>query len=170
MFSAPRPEDAGEWFDFLVAQQVTAYAGIVPDDFADRQRSRREEWVPDLAARFADPGTAHRLVARADGRIVGAASVVDGPQDWEVSLGLVPAPEARQLDRLYLDPAFQGRGLGTAMLSEVDDGRDLYLWLVSGNAGAHRFYLRRGFVDLDESHPAGSSWGGVAMHRMVRRH
>lgn len=170
MISAPLPEDAGEWFDFLVAQQVIAYAGIVPADFGQRQLSRRDVWVPELADNFKAPGTARRVVARHGGRIVGVASVVDAPQDWEVSLGLVPAPCARQLDRLYLAPAFQGRGLGTEMLTRVDDGQDLYLWLVSGNAPAHQFYLRRDFVDLAESHPAGSSWGEVAMHRMVRRH
>ncbi|MBB1513773.1 hypothetical protein H5399_14345 [Tessaracoccus sp. MC1627] len=33
---------------------------------------------------------------------------------------------------------------------------------------AQRFYARCGFHDLDESFDASPSWGGVAMHRMLR--
>lgn len=167
--NAPSPASAGEWFDFLVARQVAAYAGVVPSDFADRQNAHRHERVRQLAAEFADPGSARRLVARAAGRIVGVVSVTDGPLEWEESLGLVPPPARRQLDRLYIHPDFQGAGLGTRMLEAVDDGGELYLWLISSNTDAQRFYRRRGFVALDESHRAGASWGGVAMHRMLRR-
>lgn len=169
VIAPPQPEDAGDWFDFLVAQQAEAYRGIVPDDFADRQRLQRDERVQELRERFAAPGTGRRLAAKVAGRIVGVVSVVDAPMGWETALGFVPAPEPRQLDRLYLHPEFRNRGLGSALLDAVDDGRDLYLWLVSANRAAQRFYRRHGFVDLDESHRAGQSWGGVAMHRMVRR-
>ena len=92
----------------------------------------------------------------------------DAPQDWEIGAGFTPAPAARQLERLYLRPDQHGTGLAAAMFADVDDGRALYLWLIDGNARAQRFYRRLGFVDLDERHLAGSSWGGTPMHRMVR--
>lgn len=167
--TSPTPDDAGAWFDFIVDQQAATYAGIVPDDFADRQRELRPTWVPELAAAFAEPGNARRVVAKVDGVIVGLASVNDAPAQWEVNAGLVPAPAARELERLYLAAEYHGMGLGSMLLSAVDDGSDLYLWLIDGNAQAQRFYHRRGFVDLPEAFDTSDSWGGVLMHRMVRR-
>ena len=43
-----------------------------------------------------------------------------------------------------------------------------YLWIIDGNERAHRFYVKHGFVDFGESVPAGQTWGGTPMHRMVR--
>ena len=169
LLRAPQPSDAEAWFDFLVAQQAKAYAGIVPADFATGQdRKYRDAWVPELAAAFASPGTARRVVAELNGAIVGIASILDGPQDWEIAVGLVPSPAGRELERLYLDPSQHGTGLAKAMFTAVDEGEDLYLWLIDGNERAHRFYLRLGFTDVDEQHAAGNDWGGVGMHRMAR--
>ncbi len=164
----PVPADAPEWFDFVVEQQSRAYRGIVRPDFAEVQRGFRESWVAELAVSFADPGTSRRLIARHDGQVVGVVSVVDAPSEWEIGEGYVPAPAPRCLDRLYLHPAFQGRGLGSKLLDSVDDGGDLYLWLIDRNCSAQEFYRRRGFVDEPERFATGESWGNVAMHRMIR--
>lgn len=168
MLTTPTPADAEAWFDFLIAQQAATYAGTVPDDFADRQRAYRDSWVPELAERFANPGTTRALVAKVAKRIVGIASISNAPAQWEVDLGLTPAPASRQLDRLYVAPEYHGTGLADALFTNVDDGRPMYLWLIDANERAHRFYTRRGFVDLDEQFEAGPSWGGVPMHRMLR--
>ena len=165
---APRPEDAESWFDFLIAQQVRAYAGIVPADFASRQSTFKAEWLEELAKKFADPGTATRLIAEVDGALVAIASVTDGPASWEVHEGYVPSPAGRILSRLYLAPSVQGTGLASAMFEAVDDGSDLYLWIIDGNIRGQRFYRRRGFEDLPERFQAGDSWGQVPMHRMAR--
>ncbi len=164
----PTPDDAGAWFDFLIAQQAIAYAGIVPDDFIERQQAERADWLKGLELKFSAPGTARRLVAESEGRLVGVASVVDGPADWEVSLGYVPSPAPRELSRLYVAPEFHGTGLAAELFDRLDDGTDLYLWLIDGNERAHRFYRSRGFVDLAENFQAGDSWGNVGMHRMAR--
>lgn len=165
----PVPEDAPEWFDFVVEQQTRTYCGIVRPDFADVQREFRDTWVPQLAADFAKPNTAQRLIVRHEGKIVGVASVEDAPCDWEHQAGFISAPASRCLDRLYLHPEVRGKGLGTKLLAELDDGRDLYLWLVDGNNDAQRFYRNRGFVDESETFLTGESWGNVTMHRMIRR-
>ena len=149
--SAPEPSDAQAWFDFLVDQQATTYDGIVRPDFADVQRQFADEWVPELAESFANPGSDAYRVAKVDGELVGIAAVVDGPQDWEHDAGFVPSPADRELARLYVSPAHHGTGLAQELLDAVDDGRDLYLWLIDGNDRAHRFYQRRGFVDLPET-------------------
>ncbi|MDO5677594.1 MAG: GNAT family N-acetyltransferase [Propionibacteriaceae bacterium] len=168
MLTTPKPADAAAWFDFLVAQQAATYAGTVPEDFADRQRTYRDTWVPELEERFAQPGTSRALVAKVKGEIVGIASITDAPASWELEYGLVPAPATRQLDRLYVAPEFHGTGLADALFANVDDGRPTYLWLINDNERARRFYARRGFTDLAETFSAGPSWGGVDMHRMLR--
>lgn len=54
-----------------------------------------------------------------------------------------------ELDDLYLYPAFQGRGIGTAVLQKViaDTAPDgLFLYVFIKNTGAVRLYERMGFV------------------------
>ena len=165
----PEPADAPEWFDFIIEQQAHTYSGVVRPDFAEVQHGFREDWVPGLAASFADPGTARRLIARQDGRVVAAASIVDAPSDWEIELELVPTPTPRCLDRLHLHPDVQGRGLGSRLLDGIDAIGNLYLWLTDANTSAQAFYRRRGFVDEPRQFNTGESWGNVATHRMVRR-
>lgn len=168
VLTTPKPEDAEGWFDFVVTQQLATYTGIIPADFAERQHHYREEWVQELATRFDSPGSSRALIGKVGDEIVGLASVTDAPAEWEVQYGLTPAPAIRQLDRLYVAPELHGTGLADALFSSVDDGCPMYLWLIDGNERAQRFYRRRGFSDLDESFAAGSSWGGVPMHRMLR--
>ncbi|MCV9935737.1 GNAT family N-acetyltransferase [Boseaceae bacterium BT-24-1] len=54
------------------------------------------------------------------------------------------------IDQLYVLPAYQGRGLGSALL-EIAQGRcpELTLWTFQRNAIARRFYERRGFVETE---------------------
>ncbi|WP_262271612.1 GNAT family N-acetyltransferase [Microvirga yunnanensis] len=50
------------------------------------------------------------------------------------------------LDHLYVDPAWHGRGVGSALLSCARDRRcELNLWTFQANAQARRFYESRGF-------------------------
>ncbi|QUW18837.1 GNAT family N-acetyltransferase [Agrococcus sp. Marseille-Q4369] len=83
-------------------------------------------------------------------------------------LGL-PSPADRELDRLYVAAEMHGTGLGAALFDAVVDERPHYLWLIDGNARAARFYERRGFEHLDEQVSTGPTWGGIPMHRMLRR-
>ena len=141
-------------------------AGIRTDEQISDLQYGKQLLEIRLADQIADP--ARRLVAESEGRLVGVASVVDGPADWEVSLGYVPSPTPRELSRLYVAPEFHGTGLAAELFDRLDDGTDLYLWLIDGNERAHRFYRSRGFVDLAENFQAGDSWGNVGMHRMAR--
>ena len=55
------------------------------------------------------------------------------------------------LHHLYVDPGFQGRGIGAALLARVvaalPDGFDL--WTFQANAGARRFYDRHGLTCVE---------------------
>lgn len=78
--------------------------------------------------------------------------VVPGQETWvAVADGSVVAMMVREgndLDQLYVDPAWQGRGIG-GRLVDVAKGRapsGLTLWTFQVNEAARRFYERHGFV------------------------
>ena len=52
-----------------------------------------------------------------------------------------------ELSHIYVDPDFQGQGLGTRMLDHAKTLRPdrLELWVFQKNEGARRFYDRHGF-------------------------
>lgn len=100
---------------------------------------RIDRWHPDRArARFRaafTPGET-RLVLVDDG-LAGCVA-------------LKPTGEALELDQFYLDPAFQGSGLGTsvlrALLAEADGlGKPVVLTVVE-QSDAIRLYERHGFA------------------------
>jgi GNAT superfamily N-acetyltransferase len=51
------------------------------------------------------------------------------------------------LEKLYVDPPEQGRGIGTVLLDKAKELRpgSLHLWVFQKNEGARRFYERHGF-------------------------
>jgi GNAT superfamily N-acetyltransferase len=53
---------------------------------------------------------------------------------------------ATRLDHLYVDPAWQGRGLGVELLARVKAAlpHGFDLWTFQANTGARRFYERHG--------------------------
>lgn len=62
------------------------------------------------------------------------------------------------LDDLYVDPAHQGAGVGTALLdlvkARVPDG--FGLWVFETNLDARAFYARRGLVELEHTDGSGN--------------
>lgn len=112
-----------------------ATEGIRPD----LAREALEHYGPAaFAQRLADPGRSFTLVER-DGHLLAFAEVV------------VDAPSA-ELVRLYVQPAFQGKRLGRALIAHTEaacraGGVDR-LWLTAweGNARALGFYRRQGFT------------------------
>ena len=70
-------------------------------------------------------------VVDVDGGVIGMLVIED---DW--------------VDQLYVDSAWTGRGVGTALLdvAKAQRPRGLQLWAFQSNTGARRFYERHGFV------------------------
>ena len=89
------------------------------------------------------------LLAECAGHLVGFSQVMDGMVDARV-----PAGDASELRRLYVQERFTGRGLGRDLLRQAEKaaaarGAEL-LWLTAweGNARALQFYPRCGYDDV----------------------
>jgi diamine N-acetyltransferase len=103
-----------------------------------------------VAAEIADPAMGVWLAER-DGAAVGYA--VAGPCH-------LPHPEVTpacgELQRIYVDKAAQGEGLGGRLMEialdwlERDGPRRLWIGVWSGNVGAQRLYERAGFRKVGE--------------------
>jgi GNAT superfamily N-acetyltransferase len=75
-------------------------------------------------------------VAEEDGRPVGFLALRRSRTNgWET------------LEKLYVDPAEQSKGVGTVLLDKAKELRPegLHLWVFQKNEGARRFYERHGF-------------------------
>ncbi|MDF1587405.1 GNAT family N-acetyltransferase [Marinimicrococcus flavescens] len=121
---------------------MPAITPFVPDDDAACRRlaaraalSSYGPPLPHARARFAedhplDPAEL-RLVARMDSRIAGFLEL-----------------NGSHIDNLLVDPAFQGRGIGTSLLRHVMVGAtsDLTLSVFTVNPAARRLYERHGFA------------------------
>ena len=99
-------------------------------------------------ALLADPAVTI-LVAECDGHLVGFSQVSNG-----VGHALAKEAAASELDRLYVQEPFTGRGVGRDLLRHAEKaaaarGADT-LWLTAweGNARALQFYPRRGYSTL----------------------
>jgi ribosomal protein S18 acetylase RimI-like enzyme len=58
-----------------------------------------------------------------------------------------------ELEQLYLDPAWRGRGLGDRFMALAKERRPdgLGLWTFQVNGAARRFYERHGFVETERT-------------------
>ena len=86
------------------------------------------------------------LIALKGDRLIGYAQICDMSLPVEGA-----APGSQQLNALYVDPAFHGKGVGKALLDavlvlpRVRDGNTLYLDVWEENRRALSFYQRNGF-------------------------
>ena len=99
--------------------------------FRDESFSFGTVQVLPLARQYLnDPDLLHRAWVYDDG-VVKGLTVVKGPE----------------IEKLYVEPAFQGRGIGAALLAYAVDALGArWLWALEKNEGALRFYARHGFT------------------------
>jgi ribosomal protein S18 acetylase RimI-like enzyme len=113
-----RPADGAEVSRvFVAARDQMTYLPRIDDE----HRPLLGSWFIERGAIF---------VAEEDGVVVGFSGIKDG-----------------ELTHLYVDPAAQNRGLGSALLehAKAESADGLFLWVFQKNEGARRFYERHGF-------------------------
>jgi GNAT superfamily N-acetyltransferase len=160
--------DAAAWSALHLRCLEETYRPLFGDAFADRQQAAAERTAGYDRALLADPAVRTLLAADDDGRPLGMVSAGPAPAAWEQRAG-VPGPVVpTQLFQLYTLAHTHGTGLGAALLEAALGAAEAYLWIMTGNARAERFYAQHGFRPLAESFPAGGPWAGQSMHRMVR--
>jgi putative acetyltransferase len=109
---------------FIRARNEMEYLPQVPDEaavpIAKRIREHEEVWL-----------------AEEDGQLLGFLGI-------EESTNLGGAPV---LEKLYVEPAEQNRGVGTVLLEKAKELRPegFFLWVFQKNDGARRLYERHGF-------------------------
>lgn len=119
---------------------ASAYRGILPDDFLDREMTaeRAKHWntrFDELAS-----GAGEVLIAIQDDRAIGFVCLVAPDENGSVLV-----------DNLHALPGAKGSGLGTAMLSVAAQwARDrgatsMYLYVLEPNVAAIGFYESRGW-------------------------
>lgn len=114
------------------------YEGIIP--------ARIQENF--LKAAYSDKMMKKRLkntiiyVSEVDGKVVGFANFTSGSKEGDVELAA-----------LYLFPAYQGKGIGTALLHESLDqlgSREVHLSVEKNNEIGTTFYKAKGFEVVSE--------------------
>lgn len=74
-----------------------------------------------------------------------------------------------ELEKLYVEPAFQGQGIGAQLLDHAASALGVnWLWALEKNTGALRFYARHGFLPTGErKYEEGTTEYVVKLRRMI---
>ena len=153
----PRPEDAEAIAEVQVLAWRESYAHVMPAEFlaALDVGERAQRWREGIAA---PQGDHSRLVATADGEVVGVAHA--GPSRDE------PADPPRELYAMYLAAAHHGSGVAQRLITAALGDSPASLWVLADNPRAQAFYSRNGFVADGRTSTHGPT--GAAEIRMVR--
>lgn len=137
------PRDAGAVADVHVRSWAATYPPLLPAPVAEFPTvdTRIEQWREWLA-----PGSSiTALVATREGGVAGFATIGASPDDDL-------AADVGEIAALYVDPAFQGTGVGRALTNTaiVELARNGFssvtLWVLAANARARGFYAAAGFA------------------------
>ncbi len=182
--SAVTHDDVEDVVRAHVALQHVAYAHIADGGHAAALWNSFDDRVTQLhdavdaagaaTASGREPDEVHHLARGERGAVVGVASAFRGVGDWERELfaeAWQPPRSAWCLDTLYVMPGLRGAGLGLRLMdAALPHRRGAYLWVISDNVDAIRFYERHGFHPDGFAGRSGPSWGDMDMLRMIRTH
>lgn len=145
---------------------LLAYAGIFSR--AEIEALVSESYAPPTLARFVEQAgraeTHFEVVTRSDERLVGFCVMGSGRTPAQRKFyHRFYSRMIGHLYRLYLDPAFTGKGVGHALMSRGEDflrERGIFrysCYVHRGNEIGKRFYLREGFRHVAEK-DRGDDW------------
>jgi len=131
-----QPNDIGHVSRIYARSWKAAYAGLVPQAYLDDLKEDR--WSPILAkSGFTS------LVLLDDGRYIGTSSFGSARDETLPGWG--------EIVSIYLMPQYYGQGYGEKLLDAVvsslaqEGYADIYLWVLSENRRARRFYEKHHF-------------------------
>ncbi|MDE3062338.1 MAG: GNAT family N-acetyltransferase [Acidobacteriota bacterium] len=158
------PRDALGLARVHVRSWQAAYRGLIADEYLDRLRAE------DRAARYdfshVDPLKPHTTVAIEGDKVCGFVTVGPARDAAMKNFG--------ELLALYVDPDRWKRGVGGALVRAgrerlMEQGyRNAYLWLLSGNLRAGRFYVRDRWI-RDGTQRMEVVWGVLLEEERFRR-
>ena len=145
-FRSAGPEDAGRIADLHADSWRRHYRGAYADAFLDGDlpADRRTVW----SARLAAPAGTHTVLAEQDGRLVGFVHVVlDADPVW-----------GSLVDNLHVVHDRKRGGIGTRLLThaaaaviEQSSTDAMFLWVLTQNTAAQRFYEASGAICVQTS-------------------
>jgi len=159
------PDEVASVAKAHIVMQAATYAPYAHGDFTAQLYDGLEERIPDMLK-------ADRVMVAKNpwGNIVAVGMAGEGPEWWEESddPSFVWPSVTRYLKTLFTMPGTHGSGLGSAMLEAVlPDGEAAYLWTMTENPRAIRFYEKHGFAP-DGYGRIAVGFGNMQMIRMVR--
>lgn len=174
--------DAAAYAHAHVVMLEATYAHLVGPEFAALRWAELDERVAGLEADLATaeaavaagrkPPVRHLVARNGRGTIVGVGCVSTEVGAWEETFladAWVPPAVTTNLAHLYLMPGVQGSGLAQRLLDVLLPQRAAsYLWVMTDNARAVRFYERNGYVPDLGPLSSGPTWGRIPMMRMLR--
>lgn len=148
-----------------IVMQAATYAPYAQGDFTSQLYDSLEWRVPGMLAT-----DTVKIAKNRWGNIVGVGMVDDGPEDWEGAddPSFVWPEVTRYLKTLFTMPGTHGTGLGSALLEAILPEREpAYLWTMTENPRAIRFYEKHGFAP-DGYEKVAEGFGRMHMIRMTR--
>ncbi|WMJ87447.1 GNAT family N-acetyltransferase [Anaerocolumna sp. MB42-C2] len=134
-------EDASRLAEILIFAKRTSYRSIFKNDYV----SFNEMQVLSLALDY------QKREEMLDNIYVYDDGIVKGMMNWGKSADS-NYPESIRLYEFYVDPFFQGNGIGTKMMktllsqAEAIGAKNIFLWVLEENLKARRFYELFGFA------------------------
>jgi putative acetyltransferase len=118
-----RKDDLGALLDVWHRASLIAHSFLPEDFFETERRQIAEHWLP----------MAETMVCEADGRLVGFVALIGS-----------------EVGAIFVDPDYQRRGIGRALMDAAQESRPLLeLNVFEANAAARRFYESYGFEFVD---------------------
>ncbi len=117
-------------------------------------------WMPRIHTRAEDLAHAGTLIARGWVTVAELDSRVEG----------FLAQDGGVIQSLYIDPARQGQGLGSALVHKAQTASErLRLWTFAANRPAQNFYEKHGFTESARTDGAGNDEGLPDIEYVWRR-
>lgn len=112
-------EDLGQLLDVWYRASLIAHSFLSENFFETERRQIADQWLP----------LAETTIYETDGRVVGFLSLI-----------------GNEVGAIFVDPAYQGRGVGRSLMDGARDVRPfLELSVLEANALGRRFYDAYGF-------------------------